>query len=261
MKTNIYYFSGTGNSLFVAKKIKERIEDCDLISIPSVIKNESFTEEVMGIVCPIYMYNAPYVVVDFISRIKKADYIFFVFAGGGGPGTAFKVLTKTFNSRGLKLSALFSITMPSNYTPFGATPEDKEKELLGRIDTAVDDIVKTVKDRKIHIAKSNTSFFNSYIHPGLLYQLGYKHIREMAKSFYTDDNCNGCSICQKVCPVKNIEMKDKKPVWNDKCQQCYACLQWCPNESIQYCKKTAGIKRYHNPYIKVQEIINSSVPE
>jgi ferredoxin len=261
LKTNIYYFSGTGNSLLVAKKIKEKIEDCNLISIPSIMKKEALAEEVLGIVCPIYMYNAPYIVVDFISRIKKADYIFFVFAGGGDPGTALKNITKTFNSRGLKLSALFNITMPSNYTPFGITPEEKQKEFFRRMETAVNDIVETVQSKTISIADSSTSLFNSYIHPGLLYKLGYKHIREMAKSFYTDGNCNGCGMCQKVCPVKNIEMKDKKPVWNDKCEQCYACLQWCPNESIQYGKKTAGIKRYHNPNIKVQEIINSSVAE
>jgi ferredoxin len=261
LRTNIYYFSGTGNSLFIAKKIKKRIENCDLISIPSVIDKKTFTEEVVGIVCPIYMYNAPYIVVDFLSKIKKAEYIFFVFAGAGDLGTAVKSLTNTFNSNRLNLSALFSIPMPSNYTPFGATPDEKQKELFGRIDTAVDDIVKNIQDRKNFIAKSNTPFFNSYIHPGLFYKLGYKYIRQMAKSFYIDNNCNGCSICQKVCPVKNINMKDKKPVWNDKCQQCYACLQWCPNESIQYGKKTAGIKRYHNPYIKVLEIINSSVPE
>jgi ferredoxin len=261
LRTNIYYFSGTGNSLFIAKKIQEKIDYCDLISIPTVIGRKSFSEEVIGIVCPIYMYNAPHIVVDFISRIKKADYIFFVFVGAGDLGTAVRSLTKTFNSNGLNLSALFSITMPSNYTPFGATSDEKQKELFGRIDVTIDEIVKTVQDRKNFIVKSKTPFFNSYIHPGLLYQLGYKHIREMAKSFYTDDNCNGCGICQKVCPVKNIEMKDKKPVWNDKCEQCYACLQWCPNESIQYGKKTAGIKRYHNTNIKVQEIINSSVPE
>ncbi|MFC1538655.1 EFR1 family ferrodoxin [Candidatus Latescibacterota bacterium] len=259
MKTEIYYFSGTGNSLFVAQKICENIEDSELISIPNVVNRKTgINGEVIGIVCPIYMYNIPHIVADFIRKIERAEYIFLVFSGAGGLGYGIKNTLNVFASKKLTLSSVFNLPMPSNYTPFGITPEEKQKKLFANIDNKVEDIIKIVKKRGRFIDSTNTSFFNTHIHPGIRYRMGYSRINIMDKSFTADDKCNGCSICQKVCPVDNITMEDNKPVWNNRCQQCYACIQWCPTESIQAGKKTVGIKRYHNPNITVNDIIRSS---
>ena len=262
MKTAIYYFSATGNSLYVAQKIGDKIKNSELISIPKVVNNdEGIKGEVIGIVCPIYMYNVPLLVADFIRNIKSAEYIFLVYAGAGEFGSGIKDVLKIFASQNLKLSSIFNVPMPSNYTPYGITPEDKQKELFANVDAKVDEIVKIVENRQGYITHSTNSFFSTYIHPGILYRMGYSRINQMDKSFTTDEKCNGCSICQKVCPVNNIAMKDKKPQWKNQCQQCYACLQWCPTESIQASKRTIGIKRYHNPNVKVKDIINSSAEE
>jgi len=259
LKTDIYYFSGTGNSLYIAKKICEKIENSELISIPNVVnRKEGFEGEVIGIVCPIYMYNMPHLVADFIRKIESADYIFMVYAGAGSLGSGIKKALNLFSSKKLTLSSLFNVGMPSNYTPYGSFPEDKQKVLFANVDNRVEQIVETVKKRGSYIDSSNTSFYKTHIHPGILYRMGFSRINIMDKSFVIDDKCDGCSICQKVCPVSNITMKDNKPVWNNQCQQCYACLQWCPKESIQAGKKTVGVNRYHNPNITVKDIINSS---
>lgn len=259
MNTKIYYFSGTGNSLYVAKNLRERIENSELVSIPTVMdQTDDIRGETIGIVCPIYMYNMPYIVSDFIKKIKSAEYIFMVYSGAGELGSGLKETLRLFASRQLKLSALFNVSMPSNYTPFGAPPVEKQKLLLADFENRVADIVEIIQARESHMPGSNTSFFKTYIHPGILYRLGYSRINELDKSFSVDDNCNGCAICQKVCPVFNITMQDDIPVWNNQCQQCYACLQWCPTEAIQAGKKTVGVNRYHNPNIKVKEIINSA---
>ena len=148
--------------------------------------------------------------------------------------------------------------MPSNYTPYGYTPEDQQREYFNNANNRIEEIAKLITSRKKYIEKSSTSFIRTYIHPGLLYKMGYRYINLIAKSYIVDENCNGCTICEKVCPVDNIKIIDERPVWNSHCQQCYACLQWCPQEAIQYGKKTVGIKRYQNPYIRVNDIISSS---
>jgi Fe-S-cluster-containing hydrogenase component 2 len=61
----------------------------------------------------------------------------------------------------------------------------------------------------------------------------------------------------KVCPVENIELVDKKPVWQQHCEQCFACLQWCPHNAIQFSSKTSGKQRYHHPDVKVEEMFVS----
>ena len=81
MKTDIYYFSGTGNSLTVAKKISNKIDHSEIISIPHVVsKSKPVTGEIIGIVCPIYFHNMPHIVADFIKKIKDTKYVFMVYA-------------------------------------------------------------------------------------------------------------------------------------------------------------------------------------
>lgn len=259
MTTNIYYFTGTGNSLAVARKIGEKLDDVSLHSIAQAIKQENIaTGDITGIISPIYMYDIPYLVVDFIKKLKNPGYLFIVFNGGGESGSCMKKAEKLFASSKLKLSSTFLMSMPDNYTPFGCPPEEKQEMLFAEAETKIREIAAVVKAKKEHFEKDNTGFIKTYIHPGLFYKLGYANINRMDKSFKVDDTCNSCTICQQVCPVKNIRMEDKKPVWTNHCQQCYACLQWCPRESIQYGEKTIGIKRYQNPNIGVKDIINSA---
>ena len=73
MKSIIYYFSGTGNSLDVARKIGAAGNpQAELISVAqryndAVIKTDA---EVIGFVFPIYMGDAPWVVKEFVKKLQ-----------------------------------------------------------------------------------------------------------------------------------------------------------------------------------------------
>ncbi|MBN2008863.1 EFR1 family ferrodoxin [candidate division KSB1 bacterium] len=259
MAATIYYFTGTGNSLYVAKKLGEKMDNSKLISIAIAIQqNDIELSETAGIVCPIYMHNIPLIVVDFIKKLKQPNYFFIVFAGGGELGGCLNETKKLCDSQQLELSSLFNIKMPSNYTPYGCPSESEQQKDFNDANAKIDEIAQVINSQEKVIEKNNTGFIRTYIHPGLLYKLGYKYINVMDKSYLADENCNGCAICQKVCPVNNITIEAGKPVWHSHCQQCYACLQWCPKEAIQFGDKTIGIQRYHNPFVKVNEIIKST---
>ena len=64
------------------------------------------------------------------------------------------------------------------------------------------------------------------------------------KKFYVKDNCISCGICEKKCPLGNIDIKDGKPLWKGNCTQCMACISYCPKEAIEYGKKSHGKRRY-----------------
>lgn len=258
MKKELYYFSGTGNSAVFAGKLQKRIEGAKLFSIAEYMRSgeeKCIKADLIGIICPIYMYNMPHIVHRFISNINSTDYIFFVFTGGGEAGAGIKKAEKIFKNNGLELSSAFNVTMPSNYTPYGYPDEAKQKELFVRSDDEADRITKVILSKRQHFDSGNTGFFKSHLYPGILYNLGYKFISKMDNGFKVDDSCTSCGICKKVCPVDNISFQDGKPHWNNSCEQCLACLHWCPEKAVQYNNKTENVKRYHHPEIKLEDII------
>ncbi len=58
MKTRIYYFSSTGNSLHVSRVIASGLKDTEIIPIPSVIEGKIETDSTdIGLVFPVYAWG------------------------------------------------------------------------------------------------------------------------------------------------------------------------------------------------------------
>jgi ferredoxin len=254
MKTTIFYFSGTGNSLKVARDLATELGNTEVIPIAEAINRKmDLSAERIGIVFPVYAWGMPLIVVNFLKKLKTAQYIYAVATYGRMPGGALKQTANLLKSQGMKLSAGFGIAMPGNYTPlYGAIPVEKQQKMFKKEKDKIKDIAEIVKESRE--SKIERSFFLiNWVFSDLLYRLFSPKIPTMDKSFWVDDNCDACGICQKVCPVNNIEILKGKPTWLHKCEQCMACLQWCPKESIQSGKSTPGRKRYRNPEVKLED--------
>jgi len=74
-------------------------------------------------------------------------------------------------------------------------------------------------------------------------------------AFISNEKCDGCGICKKICPVDNIEIVDNKPSWSNHCEGCFACFHWCPKEAIQFGNTNMNIKQYHHPEAKIVDIM------
>lgn len=257
MKTDIFYFSATGNSFIVAKNISDNIENSSIIPIAKVINNEiDFSADVIGIVYPVYMLGLPLIVRDFVKKIcsDSKKYIFSVATCGGFAGNANNQIKKILNSNNLILSSGFVVDMPGNYTPlYGAIDTEKQNKLFKEKDEKIKYILNIVKDQKSHKIENQCIFMQ--IIGSILYAISSKKILTMDKNFWINEKCNSCGTCEKICPVNNIEMIDGKPKWKNNCQHCMACLQWCPVQAIQYKKNTVSRKRYTNPMVKLNDLI------
>ncbi len=61
----------------------------------------------------------------------------------------------------------------------------------------------------------------------IAYRALIKFVPQMDKYYSVSDECIKCGICEKVCPVSNINLdKDGHPVLHH-CEQCVACIQFC----------------------------------
>ena len=111
----IFYFTGTGNSLYVAKTLDEEI-----ISIPQVIKQErlEFAAGSIGIVCPVYGHEMPAMVKEFIRRVSfDTGYLFVVLTYGAHHGGAAEIAGRFIQSVGKKADYITSIEMVDNFLP------------------------------------------------------------------------------------------------------------------------------------------------
>lgn len=257
MKTQLFYFSGTGNSLTLARGLAEKLGDAEIVSIPVALKHDINPEcDCLGIIYPVYAFGIPLIVARFLKKLSlSADtYIFAVCSYAGCAGKSLLFADSVLRDGNPGLSSGFMVKMPGNYIPFGGAPPKKkqEKEFIeaeGRLAA----IAETVKLRK------KTQPERNCIPPLWLSRLIFMYCEKDAsctaiKNFWSDGKCNSCGLCAKVCQAENIAIKDGKPAWGNHCEQCMACLQWCPQEAIQYGKFSAKRKRYHHPGVKAHEL-------
>ncbi len=260
MQTTIYYFTGTGNSLKIAKDLAQKLEECELIPIAKVWQTEDLesTSEKIGFIFPLYYSGLPKIVYDFIDKIdlSKSNYFFAVITSGGDiKEFPLQQLEKILKTKLKTLSAGFIIIMPNNYIiGFDIHSEESQKRFFGRAINQVEKISEIVKDKKQNL---NQEIFVKNLSRSERFNQNFRNeVNESDKSFYADDSCSSCGICEHVCPVNNIKLVEGIPEWQHNCQQCLACINFCPEKSIQFGTETLKTGRYHHPEITLQEIIN-----
>lgn len=257
MKTALFCFSATGNSLWTARKIAGQLEDCTIEMLPlpekkAIPKNA----ERYGLVFPIIMFGIPLLVEQFIKTlvVPKGAYVFAVATCGGTPFGALTQVKKHLNHQGIVLNAGFSVPIVNNCTSMGpAVSPEKQRIRIQRAAGRIDAISSQIR-AGINTMHNGFPLLNWYF-TGIIHEKARNLINGASKYFYVDEKCNGCGICKKVCRVNNVEIDTGKPKWSERCEQCYACLQWCPKESIQVRnKQTSGRRRYHHPEIVLNDI-------
>lgn len=256
MKTTIYYFTGTGNSLKVAKDLAMQIPDCDLQRVhrKNLDRLQQSPEGRVGFVFPVYYYGLPKLMRHFIKELKMHPdtYVFTIITCGGSAGPAMRQTRRFVQEKGLKLSAGYSIIMPDNYIVFYDPPTtEKAIEIINKQEKLMKDIVDTVINRRIQRFHEKTGMVATVFGPLAARTF---HPKKTDRNFWVEDTCNGCGSCAKLCPADNITFKDSRPIWLHQCEQCFACIHSCPRKSIQYKKGTLKKGRYHNPAIKLSEL-------
>jgi len=253
----IYCYTGTGNSLWTARTIAGKLGDAEVFPMVKIGDGPVTGDaDIVGLVFPVHIWGVPRRVIRLLDRLAgaKPGYVFAVAVNGGQVSNTLVQLEKLLAKRGIALAAGFSVVMPSNYIPWGGpgTAEDcaaRYEAAEKRIET----IAGAVRDRRT-IPVEKGPLWQRIVFTWV-YNMSFKRVPEMDKSFRADEKCNSCGICAKVCPAGNIALDGGKPAWLHRCEQCLACIQWCPREAIQYGKKTPGYQRYHHPAVTLKDMI------
>ena len=245
----ILYFSGTGNSRYVAEAIQLETGD-EIISINELMRSSDkdtiHANKSLVFVTPSYAGRMPEVVREFIENIKFSgnNKAYFALTCGSETGNAVKYVKDICKKKDFEFLGLASIIMPDNHIMIGDIPnKEQAREIINKSMPHINKVAKHIKAGEELPIEKVTSM--DKVKSSIVNQIFYKLLVK-AKDFNTTNFCVGCGKCAKICPLNNITLVEGKPQWSTNCTHCTACINGCPFKAIEYGNKTKGKQRYFN---------------
>lgn len=243
----IFYYSGTGNSQLAAKQLAAETGD-ELTAVNPLLKKGEksafYTERPLVFVCPTYAWRMPRV---FVQWIRETDFsgngqAYFILTCGGGVGNAGAYAQKLCAEKHWTYYGLAEVVMPENYIALYDSPDESESEaIIARARVRITALAQLIREEKRITPPPVTVKGRLLSGPvnGLFYPVVVKD-----KAFWAKENCIGCGLCVKRCPLNNIQLSAGRPVWQGGCTHCMACIGGCPVEAIEYGTKSKGRRRH-----------------
>lgn len=254
MKITVFYFTATGNSLYVAKQLENQP-----ISIAQAIhdKDMSYKSDKIGIVCPVYGHEVPALVREFIDKAEfETPYFYMILTYGNRHGGAAGLTANMLRSAGIRPSYINVLLMTDNFLP--AFDMDKQKKIDKKVDEHIEIIKNDINNCREFIAPVTDT--DREAHKEYLNKMAKMPENAFSHLYRITDECIGCEICTKVCPKKCFSMDNHRSVWNPKgCITCMACIHACPMMAIQMNMPEKNPKaRYRNENISICEIVDAN---
>lgn len=243
----IYCFSSTGNSLYIAKKLAEKLPG-DLRSMTS--ETAVAEDQVIGLVFPAYYWTMPLTVREFIARlhvVAEQPYIFSVVCYGGKALGVSGFVAEALRAKGLNLAYSEKIKSVENYLPMFSV-SDSTAIHVG-VDEEINRIAQEIRLGQSKAPEAITSEVQAVAQDFLLEN------GRCDRHFIINQSCTGCGACSRLCPRGNIVVGDcGKPIFQGNCEHCLGCLHACPVEALDWTELTKGKARYRHPQIKGSEL-------
>ena len=223
-------------------------------SIAAYLENPyEVAEKTIGIVAPVHCLAMPPIVEEFLKKIDMLpEYCFYIATMGVMDGQTLGQAKDILSERDLRLNYATKIALPDNSIVF-ATPAARKDALLRNADAEISLISRNIRNNHDNYNKIKRNKLWQYGGTATGW-LVLKNLISIGKVNSTDA-CNGCKLCQTVCPTKNVEIKNSKAEFGDKCEHCFACAHWCPLHAVKLGYLKVNDKtQYTHPAIKASEM-------
>lgn len=246
----ILFFSGCGNSEFVAKELVSLTSD-RILRIDPTESNptvELSDNESLGIVCPVYSWAVPRIVTEYLRRLqinRPPTYLYLVCTCGDNVGNAAEHFSHFAASLGWTLHFAYSFVMPETYVNLKGfnldTPENEQRK-IDNVRRLLPEVAQRIlrHEKGFDVVKGKLPWLNTYVTNALFYKLLITD-----KKFRVFDDCISCGLCERSCPLHNITMNNGRPSWNGNCTNCMSCYHHCPKNAIHFGNATKGKGQYY----------------
>lgn len=243
--SRVFFFSATGNSLFAAKRIAEKLGT----KAEYLCKYDGgkVDAERVVIVSPVYAMGLPVPTVEFIKKLKTKAECTLVLTYGGALMGAKSAACAEAREAGLNVKAVYSIKSVENFTVFFTVPKFYMNRVLKRMPQRADAVAERILAGEAAVPKLRGGRRDSVKMRESWHEMGAK--------LHSTDACVRCGKCVNVCPAQNIELSQTGVVFKNNCVACLGCYHRCPQKAIRFGKYKKKF-RYFCPLSDEKEIRN-----
>ncbi len=258
MDLAIFYFSGTGNTRYIAERLSKKLSCVYRVRLFDITAKDDFSEEIgaaqlLLFAFPIYGSTPPIPMRRFVfrhqaairgKRVLLAETQYF-FSGDGAAS-----LGRAVARCGGEVIGAEHFNMPNNLSDCKIFSVKNGKELhkiIARADRKADEFAARILQGKP--PRRGFRLLSRAIGCGCQRIFWRKDEAEKRSRLRVNDSCVGCGACAKECPVKNIVIENGRAVPRGECVLCYRCVNLCPRRALSLIGKSAPEKQYRGPYL------------
>lgn len=226
---NLLYFSATGNTIKIVKKVAEGIGGTVKeynITLPVNRQEELVFDnnDLVIIGVPVYAGRVPRFLTDYFSKVKgnNTKAVFIVVYGNRDYEDSLLELKDTFEKNGFIGIAGGAFIAEHSYTSKVATgrPDINDLGTAYKFGVKIKEKLEAVNENILTsklVVKGNFPYKEK------------TPIQMTAPD--TADSCLKCGICAKHCPMGAIDFNNFENIDNLKCIKCCSCIKKCPSNS------------------------------
>ena len=235
----VLFFSATGNTEFIARQLALKLGDECLNLLDRVKRGDHsplHSEKPYIICAPVYVCEIPRFLAAYLKEqtFTGSREVYFIFTSGGYAGISGQLAKAMFRKKKMRYLGHAEFKMPRNYVAndhYPMLPPEQVKERIHNSCRKLEQVAADIRAGR-RLKARHVWLFETIITVPI--NPVWSKLKYQTKDFYATGGCVGCGKCERLCPLNNISIKDRKPVWGNECTHCMACIANCPTEAIEY---------------------------